>query len=264
MLCVMRRTHSLILSRPNCCNGLYPKAHVWELHRLQMLINTAAHVVTGRSRCDRITDFVKNVLHWRSITQRVHFKMCTLVTLGLAPTYLSDLVVKSMVILRRFDSRSSAHSQLNPGPHRRQFAERAFAVRGPMLWNSLPDAVYDATSLTIFRRLLKGNLYNHRVWKQLVMMVITSSWISCFIGRYINSRSLLLLVVVVVRFVPQHHTLFLIIVHSCECNCRHTILAEILICVVGKIFRCINRIIREYGRIRHTAPNPPILTRSRT
>ena len=47
-----------------------------------------------------------------------------------------------------------------PAPHRRQFAKRAFAVRGPMLWNSLPGAVCDATSQTTFRRLLKGYLYS--------------------------------------------------------------------------------------------------------
>ena len=145
-----------------------------------MLIDTAARVVSGRSRFDHITDFVKDVLHWLPITQMVQFKVCTLVyksTRGLAPTYLSDLVVKSTVIARRCDLRSPAHSQLIPAPHHRQFAERAFAVGGPMLWNSLPNAVCDATSLTTFRRLLKGHLYNHRVWKQLIMMVITSAWI---------------------------------------------------------------------------------------
>ena len=172
--------YALIWSRLDYCNALYLNAPMCELHRLQILINTAARVVPGRPRFDRITDFVKDVLHWLPITQRVHFKVCTLVykaTHGLAPTYLSDLVVKSTVISRRCDLRSSAHSQLLPAPHRRQFVERAFEVDGPMLWNSLPDAICDATSLTTFRRLLKGHLYNHRVWKQLVMMVITSAWI---------------------------------------------------------------------------------------
>ena len=127
-----------------------------------MLINTVARVVSGRSRFDHITGFVKDVLHWLPITQRVHFKVFTLVykaTHGLAPTYLSDLVVKSTVIPRRCNLRSSAYTQLIPAPHRPQFAERAFAVGGPMLWNSLSNAVCDATSLTTFCRLLKGHLY---------------------------------------------------------------------------------------------------------
>ena len=127
-----------------------------------MLINTVARVISGRSRYDHITDIMKDVLHWLPITQRIHFEVCTLVyktSRGLAPTYLSDLVVKTTVIPRRCDLRSSAHLQLIPVPYRRQFAERAFAVGGPMLWNSIPDAVCDATSLRTFRHLLKGYLY---------------------------------------------------------------------------------------------------------
>ena len=149
--------YALILSRLDYCNARYLNAPMCELHRLQMLINTAARVVSGRSRFDHIADFVNDVLHWLPITQRVHFKLCTLVfkaTHGLEPTYLYDLGVKSTVISRRCDLRSSAHSQLVSASHRRQFAERAFAVDGPMLWNSLPNAVCDVTSLTTFRRLL--------------------------------------------------------------------------------------------------------------
>ena len=88
---------ALILSRLDYCNALYLNAHMCELHRLQMLINTAACVVSGRSRFYHITDFVKDVLYWLLITQRVHFKVWTLVykaTRGLAPMFLSDLVVK--------------------------------------------------------------------------------------------------------------------------------------------------------------------------
>ena len=149
-----------------------------ELHWLQMLINTAARVVSVRSRFDHITDFVKDVLHWLPITKRVHFKVCTLVykaTQGLAPTYLSDLVVKSIVSPQRCDLRSSAHSRLIPAPHRRQFAERTFAVGGPIVWNSLlmqftmrhPNNISSS---------IKGTFVYHRVWKQLIIMVITSEW----------------------------------------------------------------------------------------
>ena len=90
--------YALILYRLDYCNALFPNASVCELHQFQMLINTSAHVVSGSFRFDHITDFVKDVLHWLPITQRVYFKVCTLVykaSRGLAPTYLSDLMVKS-------------------------------------------------------------------------------------------------------------------------------------------------------------------------
>ena len=42
----------LILSRLDYCNALYLNTLMCELHRLQMLINTAARVISGRSRLD--------------------------------------------------------------------------------------------------------------------------------------------------------------------------------------------------------------------
>ena len=77
--------YALIVFRLHYCNALY------QLHRLKMLINTAAGVLSGRSRFDHIY-IVKDVLHWLPITQKVRFKVCTLVyksIRGLAPTYVS-------------------------------------------------------------------------------------------------------------------------------------------------------------------------------
>ena len=89
------------------------------------------------------------MLYSLPIIQMVQFKVCTLVYRAVHGP-CTDVVVKSMVIPRRRDLRSSAHSHLISAPHRRQFAERAFAVAGQMLWNSLRDAVCDATSLEHF------------------------------------------------------------------------------------------------------------------
>ena len=151
--------YALILSRLDYCNSHYLSTPMCELHRLRMLINTVACMVSGRFRFDHITDFVKDVLHWllikQSTFQSVYFGLH-----GLAPTYLSDFVVKSSVIPRRGYLRSSPQSQLIPAPHHRKFAECAFAVGCPMLWNLLPDTVCDVTSLTTFHRLLKDHLYN--------------------------------------------------------------------------------------------------------
>ena len=63
--------YALILSRLDYSNALYLNAPMCELH---MLINTAARVVSGRSRFDHITDFVKDVLHWLPITKKSTFQ----------------------------------------------------------------------------------------------------------------------------------------------------------------------------------------------
>ena len=150
---------------------------MFELHWLQMFINTAARVVSWRSRFDHSTDFVKDVLHWLPITQRVHFKVCTLVynaTHGPAPMYLSDLVIKSPVISRRCDLRSSAHSQLIPAPHHRRtcFCGWWSNIMEFASGRSLRyDIINNISSFT------KGTFVYHRLWKQLIMTVITPAWI---------------------------------------------------------------------------------------
>ena len=96
--------------------------------------------------------------------------------------------------------RSSVHSPLIPTPHRRQFAERAFKVGDPILWNLFPDAVWDATSLTTCR-LLRGHSYTIAYIETIIYDGYNISMNcyckaplrhSCSIERYINSRLLLL------------------------------------------------------------------------
>ena len=70
--------------------------------------------------------------------------------LGLAPNYIIEFIVRSTVVPQRRDLRSSAAFQRIPTSHRRQFAEGAFAVPGPMLWNTLPSSVLDTTTLSAF------------------------------------------------------------------------------------------------------------------
>ena len=82
---------------------------------------------------------------------------------GLASTCISDLAVKSMVIPWRRDMRSSTQLHLIAASHRCQFAERAFAVGSQMLWNSLPDAVFDATSIKHFVVYQTDNFLSWRV-----------------------------------------------------------------------------------------------------
>ena len=77
-------------------------------------------MVLGRSRFDHITDFIRDDLHWLPITQRVHFKVCSLVFKaihGLAPNYITDFIVRSTILPRRRDLRSHAALQLIPSTH---------------------------------------------------------------------------------------------------------------------------------------------------
>ena len=148
--------YALVLSCIDYCNSLYLNALQCELQCLQSLINTAVQVVSGRSRIDYITDFICDDLHWLPITQRVHFKVCSLVfnaIHGLAPNNITVFIVRSTAAPRRRDLRLSKALQLIPPSDRRLFAERAFAVGGLMLWNTLPFSVRDIICLLLWNTL---------------------------------------------------------------------------------------------------------------
>ena len=88
--------YALVLSRLDYCNSLYANATVTQMRRLQMIINMAASVVSGRRRFDPITDFIKRELHWLPVVERVQFKICTMVIKAVhnhSQSYISELIL---------------------------------------------------------------------------------------------------------------------------------------------------------------------------
>ena len=79
------------------------------MKRLQVLINMAARVVSGRRRFDPITDFIRSELHWLPVLQPVQFKIGIMVFKAinnLSSVYISDLITLSSTVTRRRDLRS--------------------------------------------------------------------------------------------------------------------------------------------------------------
>ena len=57
-------------------------------------------------------------------------------------------------------ARSATSSQLDVRPSRLvTVGDRSFASAGPKLWNSLPDDITSASSLSVFRQKLKTHLF---------------------------------------------------------------------------------------------------------
>ncbi len=123
--------------------------------RLQMVQNAAARLLTGSRKFDRISPILTS-LHWLPVKQRIEFKILVFVFKalhGLAPTYLSDLL--------RCHNPSRALRSGNLGvlsvrrlrlKHR---GDRAFAIAGPKLWNSLLVSIRMVSSLSSFKSKLK-------------------------------------------------------------------------------------------------------------
>ena len=78
---------------------------------------------------------------------------------GTAPRYLSDLLRRVADLPSRRRLRSATFSQLDVRPSRLvTVGDRSFASAGPKLWNSLPNDITSASSLSVFRKKLKTHL----------------------------------------------------------------------------------------------------------
>ena len=95
-------------------------------------------------------------LHWLPVKARADFKVILLTYKalhGLAPTYLSDLVLPYIPTrtLRSQDAGLLISKQTAGG--------RAFSYRAPFLWNGLPTHVRHADSVSTFNFLVTGGQY---------------------------------------------------------------------------------------------------------
>ena len=86
--------NALISSRLDYCNALYSTLSKASIHRLQLVQNAAARLITGTRRSEHITP-VLAALHWLPVTFRIDFKILLLTFKalnGLAPQYLMDIL----------------------------------------------------------------------------------------------------------------------------------------------------------------------------
>ena len=145
-----------------------------------MLINTAGRVVSGRSRFDHITDFVKDVLHWLPITQKgtvesVYFGQqghsweCTDTLIWFGGKINGDPSTLRLAVISTLATNSSSTSLT---VRRTCFCGRWSNVMEFASWRSFRYDITNSISLST-----KGTFVYHRLWKQLVMMIITSAWI---------------------------------------------------------------------------------------
>lgn len=100
-------------------------------------------------------------LHWLPVKARADFKVLLLTYKalhGLAPTYLSDLVLP--YIPTRTLRSQDAGLLIVPRISKQTAGGRAFSYRAPFLWNGLPTNVRDADSVSTFKSLLKTYLFS--------------------------------------------------------------------------------------------------------
>ena len=151
--------HALVMSRVDYGNALLFGLPEMLLHKLQMIQNSAARLVTGTHGRDHITPVLFK-LHWLPVRYRIEFKLLVLMYQAvhhLGPAYLTSLVTPYAPTR---SLRSAAHRSLTiPRYNLQRYGRRAFSVAGPSLWNNLPLTIREAGTLTTFKSMLKTHLF---------------------------------------------------------------------------------------------------------
>ena len=120
--------HAFINSRLDYCNSLLAGVGDQLIGQLQSVLRAAARLILQKKKFDRISDDIRNKLHWLPIRQRISFKLCLLVfrcLRGEAPPYLSEMlsplyrtmmrcdrIVRRLVVISSYREHSPRRSAL--------------------------------------------------------------------------------------------------------------------------------------------------------
>src|SRR6218665_1952601 len=103
---------------------------------------TVKRLIGGIRKFYHISHYMWDVLHWLPFSQRISYRIASLVwryLSGWAPSYLRELCRPLSSLPGRRTLRSSAHGNLVvPFACSAAMQTRSFAVVGPTTWNGLP------------------------------------------------------------------------------------------------------------------------------
>jgi len=125
--------------------------------------NAAARVVSETRKFDhglsRLTQILHDDLHWLDVADHVTYKLDVFMHRcrhGKAPQYLVGCCIPVIDVVGRQHLRSATQQMMVVPRHQLlTVGHRAFAVQGPMVWNSLPDDLCSQHDYKSFRQCLK-------------------------------------------------------------------------------------------------------------
>jgi len=128
-------------------------------------MNAAARVVSDTRKFDHgLTQILYDDLHWLNVADQVTYKLGVIMHRcrhGKAPQYLVDCCTLVTNVVGRQHLRSASQQLMVVPQHRLSIVGcRAFAVHGPMVWNSLLDDLHAQQDYESFSQGLKTWLFS--------------------------------------------------------------------------------------------------------
>ena len=153
---------AFVLSRIDYCNSLLFGSTLDVTSHLQRIQNYAARVILRLPMSSRITIHLKS-LHWFPVKVRSTYKiacLCYHCHSSTAPSYVTDMLHKKPLHTRNTRSSSYTMPLLNrPAHSKATLGDRSFSFASSSVWNSIPNDVKCAPSLSSFKSRLKTYLF---------------------------------------------------------------------------------------------------------
>ncbi len=146
---------ALVIARLDYCNALLAGLPSCTIKPLQMIQNAAARLVFCEPKRAHVTPLFIS-LHWLPVAARIKFKTLMLAyrtATGSAPAYFHSLM--TIYIPSRSLRSVSERRLVVPSQRGTKSLSRTFSFSIPGWWNELPTLIWNAESLTIFKRHLK-------------------------------------------------------------------------------------------------------------
>ena len=148
---------AFVLSRIDYCNSLLFGSTNDVTSHLQRIQNYAARVIFRLPMSSSITIHLKS-LHWLPVKVRSTYKiacLCYHCHSSTAPSYVTDMLHKKPLHTRNTRSSSYTMPLLNrPAHSKATLGDRSFSFASSSVWNSIPNDVRCAPSLSSFDRLI--------------------------------------------------------------------------------------------------------------